>query len=128
MKIRSVVTLIGLAISLASPPFAQKAETPGSKSRDRLFALIKIHTDALDKNDAGAIAANFTENVVLVTQDGSLFGRDAIEKHFADDFKQEIHLSNNTAPPDQDSPHIIGATGKEMWATGSWSKARTGVL
>ncbi len=58
----------------------------------------------------------------MVTQDGSFFGRDAIEKHFADDFKQGVHLSNNTAPPDQDSPHIIGGpTGKEMWATGSWT-------
>jgi uncharacterized protein (TIGR02246 family) len=120
MKIRLVVALVGLAISIALPALAE-TNTPDPQLRQRLIGLIKLHTDALDKNDAAAIAANFTEDGVMVTQDGSFFGRAAIEKHFADDFSQQIHLSNNTVTPDQDSPHIIGTTGNEMWATGQWT-------
>jgi ketosteroid isomerase-like protein len=86
MKIRLVVALVGLAISLAWPTFAQQTNTADPQLREKLVAAIKKHTDALDKNDAAAIAANFTEDGVLVTQDGSFFGREAIEKHYTDDF------------------------------------------
>jgi hypothetical protein len=50
-----------------------------------------------------------------------MYGREAIEKHYADDFKQGFHSSNNIATPDEDSPHIIGTPGNEVWATGRWS-------
>jgi quercetin dioxygenase-like cupin family protein/ketosteroid isomerase-like protein len=120
MKISLLHALVGLAISFAVPALAQQTNTPDPQLRQRLVALIKKHTDALDKNDAAAVAANFTEDGVLVTDRGSVFGREAIEKHYTEDFKQ-IHLSNNLAPIDEDSPHIIGAAGNEMWATGSWS-------
>jgi len=83
-------------------------------------AGIKAHTDALDKNDAAAVAANFTENGILVTPDGTFFGREAIEKYYESVFKQ-VQLSNNLVPVDDDSPHIIGTDGKEMWATGKYS-------
>ena len=120
MKIRLVVALVGLAISIALPAIAE-TNTPDPQLREKLVAAIKKHTDALDKNDAAAIAANFTDDGVLVTQNGSFCGREGIEKHYVDDFSQQIHLSNNTATPDQDSPHIIGTTGNEMWATGQWT-------
>jgi uncharacterized protein (TIGR02246 family) len=121
MKNRSMLTLVGLVISFALPTFAQQTSTPDPQLREKLIAAIKKHTDALDKNDAAAIAANFTENGVFVTPERTFFGRQAIEKHYADDFKQQIRTSNNTAPVDEDSPYIIGADGKEMWATGKWS-------
>jgi hypothetical protein len=35
-------------------------------------------------------------------------------------FKQ-VRFSNDLAPVDEDSPHIIGTAGNEMWATGAWS-------
>jgi hypothetical protein len=74
-------------------------------------------TDALDKNDAAAVAENFTENGILVTPDGPIFGRESIEKYYVGVFKQ-VQLSDNLAPVDDDSPHIIGTAGNEMWATG----------
>src|ERR1700732_2296325 len=37
------------------------------------------------------------------------------------DLFQKVHLSNNLSKADQNSPHIIGTTGNEMWATGEWS-------
>ena len=67
------------------------------------------------------MAANFTEDGILVTPGGPISGREAIEKHYADDFKQGFHSSNNIATPDEDSPHIIGTAGNEIWATGKWS-------
>jgi uncharacterized protein (TIGR02246 family) len=109
-----------LAISFALPTFAQQTNTPDPHLREKLIAAIKKHTDALDKNDAAAVAANFTEDGILVTPDGPIFGRESIEKYYVGLFKQ-IQLSNNLAPVDDDSPHIIGTAGNEMWATGRYS-------
>jgi SnoaL-like domain len=114
MKIRSVVTLIGLTISFALPASAQQTNQPDPQLRERLISRIKAHTDALDKNDAAAVAANFTEDAVSVEQDGTSFGREAIQKVWADRF-QKVHFSNNVATVDEDSPHVIGTDGKQMW-------------
>jgi len=119
MKIR-LLTLVGLAISFAVPTIAQQTNTPDPQLRERLLTRIKAHTDALDKNDAAAVAANFTEDAVNVEQDGPTFGREAIEKLWADRF-QKVHFSNNLVTVDQDSPHMIGSDGEQMWATGGWS-------
>ena len=120
MKIWFLAALVGLAIGAASPTFAQQKDTPDPQLRQKLVDVIKKHTDALDKNDAVAVAANFTENAVSVEQDGTTFGREAIEKLWADRF-QKVHFSNNVVTVDEDSPHIVGTDGKEMWATGAWS-------
>ena len=119
MKTRLLGALVGLAISLALPIFAQQTYTPDPQLRQKLVDAIKKHTDALDKNDANAVAANFTEDAVNVEQDGTTFGRAAIEKLWADRFKQ-VHFSNNKVTVDDDSPHMT-TDGKQMWATGSWS-------
>ena len=66
------------------------------------------------------MAANFTENGILVTPDGPIFGRESIEKYYVGVFTQ-VQLSDNLAPVDDDSPHIIGTAGNEMWATGKYS-------
>ena len=120
MKIRFLFALLGLAISFALPTFAQQTSTPDPQLREKLIAVIKKHTDALDKNDAAAVAANFTENGILVTPDGPIFGRDSIEKYYVGVFNR-VQLSDNLAPVDDDSPHIIGTAGNQMWATGKYS-------
>jgi ketosteroid isomerase-like protein len=117
MKLRYLLALVGLALSFALPTFGQQNDTPDPQLREKLVAAIKKHTDALDKNDAAAVAANFTEDAVSVEQDGPTFGRDAIEKLWADRF-QKVQFSNNIATPDEHSPHIT-TDGKQMWATGS---------
>ena len=80
MKIRSVVTLVGLAISFAFPTFAQQTNTPDPQLRQRLLAVIEKHADAMNKNAAAAAAALFTEDAVYLTDRGPINGREAIEK------------------------------------------------
>jgi hypothetical protein len=49
-----------------------------------------------------------------------VFGREAIKKRWADRL-QKVHFSDLVDTVDEDSPHIIGTDGKEVWATGGWS-------
>jgi hypothetical protein len=76
-----------VAISVALPAFAQRS-IPDPQLREKVVAAIKKHIAALDKNDAAAGAANFTENGILVTPDGPIFGRESIEKYYEGEFKQ----------------------------------------
>jgi uncharacterized protein (TIGR02246 family) len=117
MKIRLVVALAGLAISLALPTFAQQANTPDPQLRQVADALSKKFDDAWNNNDASALAALFTKDAVLVNNTGPIYGRDAIEKMYTDLFKQ-VHFSNHLGKVDQYSPRIIG---NERWDTGEWS-------
>ena len=120
MNLRALLALAGLTIGFSIPAFAQQSDTPDPQAREKLIAVIKHHTDALDKNDATAVAANFTEDAVSVEQDGPTFGRTAIEKLWADRF-QKVHFSNDQVTVDEDCPHLMGTDGKMMWATGAWS-------
>jgi hypothetical protein len=61
-------------------------------------------------------AALYTEDADEVTDQGPIFGREAIEKHYAD-LLQKVHFSNHVLTDDQDSPHITDTTGKEVWET-----------
>jgi uncharacterized protein (TIGR02246 family) len=83
-------------------------------------ALSKKFDEAYDNNDAAAVAALFTEDAVLVTTQGPIYGREAIAKHYADVFRK-VHFSNHIAKPDQYSPHTIGTAGNEMWWNGKWN-------
>jgi ketosteroid isomerase-like protein len=121
MKMRGLLALIGFAIGFALPVFAQETCGPDPQLRQRLVALIKAQTDAFDQNDAAAVAATFKEDGVLLTPDGTFFGRQAIEEYYTDLF-QNVHFSNNvTTYNDPNSPHIIGTDGNEMWENGEWS-------
>ena len=125
MKIRLVSALVGLAISFALPTLAQQTNTPDPQLRQVVDALTKKFTDAFDNNDAAALAALYTEDAVLVNATGPIYGREAIEKYWADVFKQ-FHFSNHIAKADQYCPHIIGTAGNEMWWNGEWSQTIEG--
>jgi uncharacterized protein (TIGR02246 family) len=121
MKIRSVVALVGLAISFALPSFAQQTNTPDPELRQALLALAKKFENAWNNNDAVALAALFTKDAVLVEESGAVNGREAIEKHYGEVF-QNVHFSDNvTTYNDPNSPHILGTAGNEMWENGEWS-------
>jgi len=85
--------------------------------------------DPISTNGPEAIAAFraalYTEDAVLVNDTGPIYGREAIEKHYADLFKQ-IHFSNHIITADQYSPHIIGTAGNEAWTSGEWTTTLKG--
>ncbi len=53
MKIRSVLALVGLAISFALPSFAQQTNTPDPELRQALLALAKKFENAWNKTENG---------------------------------------------------------------------------
>jgi len=87
MKIRLLGALVGLVISFALPIFAQQKETVDPQIIEQLNAQSKKYDEAFNNGDAAAVAALFTEDAVLVTDTGPIYGREAIEKYQADVFK-----------------------------------------
>ena len=71
MKIRSLLALVGLAISFASPTFAQQTNTPDPRiaqqrdlvgdatALDEFGVLATKQSEAFTNNDAAAVAALF---------------------------------------------------------------------
>jgi ketosteroid isomerase-like protein len=125
MKIRLLAALLALATSLTMTTFAQQTNAPDPQLRQMLDASIKKFDEAFNNNDAANLAALYTEDAVVVTDHGPIYGREALEKHFADLFKA-IHFSNHIGKADQFSPRIIGTGGNEMWANGEWSATLQG--
>jgi ketosteroid isomerase-like protein len=130
MKIRSGVTLVGLAISFVLPTFAQQKDTADTRivqQRDlfrvpeALDEFNKLHQaldEAYNKNDAAAGAALFTEDAVLVEPDGVFSGRQAIEKRYADTFQQSPIINFHCT---YGRSHL-NAIDNAVWSTGEWRK------
>ena len=117
---RLAVALAGLAIGFVLPTFAQQKDTVDPKIAPEIDALGKL-AEAINKNDADAVAAVFTEDGVCVTPQGPIYGREAIKEHFTEVFKQ-FELSNDIPKADPNSPHTIGTAGNEVWENGEWSE------
>jgi uncharacterized protein (TIGR02246 family) len=78
---------------------------------EQLNAINKKYIDAANNHDAVARAALYTEDAVFVTHSGPLYGRQAIEKFYADEFKA-WHDKNFHRTIDPNSYRIIG-TGRQ---------------
>ena len=74
MKTRLFIALAGLAISFALPIFAQ-TNKPDPQLREKLVAVVKDFTDAVNNNAAAVVAPLFTEDAVLVHQKPLAVGR-----------------------------------------------------
>jgi ketosteroid isomerase-like protein len=103
----------------------QEKDIADPQLTEQLDLLSKKFDEAYDNNDATAVAALFTKDGVFVTPQGPIYGRDAIEKYYADRF-QQWHFSNHFSQADQNSPHGIGTAGNEMWAIGEFSETLQG--
>jgi len=127
MKMRLVVTLLGFAISFALPIFAQQKEAIlTEQDSQQLGALGKNWVDAMNNNDAAALAALLTQDAVFVTNTGMVYGREAIVKWYADDF-QEWHHSNHVTKGDPNSVRIVGtADNVALASSGEWSETIQG--
>jgi ketosteroid isomerase-like protein len=120
VSLRGLLALVGLATGFALPTFAQQTNTPDPQLREQLDALDKKDDEAFNAGNAAALAALYTEDAIEVTDQGPIYGRKAIEKHFGDLF-QNVHFSNYIVKADQYSPHILGTAGTEAWSNGEWS-------
>jgi ketosteroid isomerase-like protein len=100
-------------------------DTPDPQLREALEAISKKYDEAVNNNDAAALAALYMEDAVFVTDAGPIYGRQAIEKWHAGAF-QKWHHKNHISTRDQYSPHIIGRVGNEVWETGEWSETLKG--
>jgi ketosteroid isomerase-like protein len=107
MKIHLLLALAGLAIGFAVPAFAQQKDTTDPQIAQQLEAIGRKSDEAWDKGDAAGIAAFVTQNAVVVTPQGPVYGRQAIEKMYADLF-QKMHFSNHLTKADENSPPITG--------------------
>jgi uncharacterized protein (TIGR02246 family) len=94
MKVCSVPALAGLAFSFAFPMVAQQTADP--KAIERFDEFNKKFDEAFNNNDAAAVAALYTEDAATVTNKGPIYGREAIEKRYADLFKHFMSASIST--------------------------------
>src|SRR5258708_37921691 len=90
--------LVGLAIGFALPTFAQQTNTPDPQLHQQLVALFKKFDEVWNSNDHGAWAALFTDDAIEVTNTERIYGRNAIEKNWAD---LKLQFSNHVTTVDQ---------------------------
>ena len=69
-----------------------------SQLRQQLDAAIKRFDEAFNKNDSAVFAALFTEDAVLVTETGPLYGREAIEEHHRNCFTNAVSIITQGRP------------------------------
>jgi uncharacterized protein (TIGR02246 family) len=123
MKTCLLGVLAGLTICSIWPTFAQQEDLPIARQGNLLgdpnalgeFGALSIKMDeALNNNDAGALAALFTEDAVLVAWDGMFFGRQAIEKRYAEMF-QRLPIATFAG-----QRSALNAIDNAVWAVGEW--------
>jgi|SRR5215469_9223579 len=105
MKTRLFV-LAGVAIGFAIPAFAQQKDAVDPQTLAQLDANGMKYAEAYNNNDAAALAALYAEGAVFITNRGPVYGRDAIEKWYADNFKA-VHPKNYSWKEAPNSPRII---------------------
>jgi uncharacterized protein (TIGR02246 family) len=115
-KTRSLIALVGLAITVALPTFAQEKDTVDPKIAEQVRALASKYDEAFNKNDADAIAALITEDAVWMTPHGTLSGRQAVENYYADYSFSRYHCNNVSTKCDQ-----VNKFGNDVDAIGTWS-------
>jgi uncharacterized protein (TIGR02246 family) len=90
LKTRLFLALVGLAISLALPTFAQEQNAVDPEVRQQIEAVVAKFEDAYNKNDAAAIATLYTADAAEVFEKesagGSACGREAVEQRYAAHF------------------------------------------
>ena len=125
MKTCLLAALVGLAISLALPTYAQQKDGADRQITHKILAIDTAYTEGMNNHDAAAIGALFTRDAVFVTTEGPIIGRQGVQKWYTDLF-QRWHPKNRSTKLDGNTPHLIGTTGNELWGTGEWSETGQG--
>jgi uncharacterized protein (TIGR02246 family) len=104
--------------------FAQQKEAVDPQIVEQLNANGKKFAEAVNNNDAAAVAALYTEDAVFVTDRGPVHGRQAIEKWWADTFKA-VHPKNYIDKTDPSSLRVVG-TADTIRVAGEWNETLQG--
>jgi ketosteroid isomerase-like protein len=119
---RGVALLIFVLLATSFDSFAQHNNTTTDPQvTQKVRVLSRAFDDAVNNNDAAAVAALFTEDAVLVSDRGPIHGRKAIENWYSGVF-QALHPRNHIGTPDGNDPHVSCFSGDEAWETGEWSE------
>jgi len=118
MKIRLIVSLLGLAIGFAWPTFAQQKGTVDPQIDQQIHTLAQKYDEAINKHDPAAVSALYTQDAVRLTalNNGTFHGRQAIEKAYAQYDFGRWQVSNHST-----KVYRINAVGNEVRSTGTWS-------
>ena len=99
MKIRTVVTLVGLVISFALPISAQQQDTVTPEVRQQIEAVLLKFDEAYNNHNAAAIAELFTPDAVDVfrwgTEGGAAVGQQAIKKRYESEASESSATNMN---------------------------------
>ncbi len=79
-----LVALVGLAIGFAVPTLAQQKDTADPKTAQQIRVLTAKFNEAFNKHYLAAVAALYTEDAVWQTYHGTYYGRQRIEKAYAE--------------------------------------------
>jgi len=90
----------------------------------QLEAKMKKYDDAVNNNDAGAVAALYVEDAVFVTDLGTVYGPQGVKQWYADLFKK-WHPKSHISKRDPNSTRFIGTTDYVM-LSGEWSESGEG--
>jgi uncharacterized protein (TIGR02246 family) len=125
MKNRSLLPLIGLAITLAVSVLAQDKEEvkpfpfnpipAGPQLVQQIEAINEKFDEAFNKHDATAVGALYTANAVQSTPQGSFSGREAIEGYMTDLFQRHNPTDRVT------KMSYVYAFGGDICALGGWA-------
>jgi len=127
MKTRLPGALTGLAISFALPTYAQQKDLADPQTTQKIVALCKAISEGQNNHDGAAIAALYTRDAVFVTTEGPIIGRQAIQKWYTDLYQLwHVNVKDHIDKLDGNAPHLIGAAGNELWATGEFSETGQG--
>jgi uncharacterized protein (TIGR02246 family) len=85
------------------------------KTEQEIRAFIRAFEESFNANDASALAALCTEDAIQIGPEGPICGRQAIEKKYADFFRQS-RPANMTCTIDQ-----VSVLGNVSWNSGTWS-------
>ena len=124
MKIPSLIALAGIAIGFAGPALAQQnaAGVDPAIIQQLENTISAKYNEAVDKHDAAAIAALYTEDAVFLTATGPLYGQKAIEKFYEDIFAS-WKPTNHKSHRDPNSFHVRFGYNVGRLMERDWSRA-----
>src|ERR1700733_4827429 len=121
MKICRITTLVSSTFSFAVSSFGQQTDAIDPRIDQNIRALTLEYQQALNKHDAPAAAACFTEDAVWQTPQGTFYGRSAIERRLATYHFRRWHITNEVITVDR-----VISIGDQVRAIGTWSNTVQG--